>query len=269
MRPEEDDAHPLIVERLRTEIGNQLIHEDLALTLKRGEILGLVGGSGSGKSVLLRSIMGLLPPAAGSIRVFGTDIYEGEAEDVAAVKRRWGVLFQANALFSTLTVRENVEVPLREQVRLPETMLAEIAQLKAALSGLSADAIDKYPNELSGGMQKRAGVARAIALDPDLLLLDEPTSGLDPIMAAQIDGLIKNLASVLGLSVVLVTHDIDTLYSICDRVAVLADRKIVEVAPVRELEHSEHPWIKEYLLGKRSRAGADYPAPLQIETRHA
>lgn len=261
MRPSKDETPPPVeVKGLRTQIGDQVIHEALDLTVNRGEILGLVGGSGSGKSVLLKSIIGLLPPAGGSIRVFGTDIYSDSDAAIEEVKRRWGVLFQANALFSTLTVRENIEVPLREHTRLPEDMMAEIAQLKAILSGLPADAIDKYPNELSGGMQKRAGVARAIAQDPELLLLDEPTSGLDPIMADQIDRLIRDLARSLGLTVVLVTHDIDTLYTITDRVAALAERKIVAIAPVRELEKSDHPWVREYLLGKRSRAGTPPPA---------
>ncbi|MDF0490519.1 ATP-binding cassette domain-containing protein [Sphingomonas sp. H39-1-10] len=237
-------------------IGDQLIHDQLDLTVNRGEILGLVGGSGSGKSVLLKSIIGLLRPAAGTIHVFGTDIYSDDETAVANVKRRWGVLFQANALFSTLTVCENVQVPLRENARLPQELLDQIAALKVRQAGLPDDALFKYPSELSGGMQKRAGVARAIAIDPELLLLDEPTSGLDPIMAGQIDRLIHDLAHGLGLTVVLVTHDIDTLYAICDRVAALADKHIVAVAPVRELEHCQHPWVQEYLLGKRSRTGA-------------
>lgn len=256
---EQSAPPPLEVRGLRTQIGDQVIHDGLDLTVERGEILGLVGGSGSGKSVLLKSIIGLLPPAGGTIRVFGTDVYAASEEAIDAVKRRWGVLFQANALFSTLTVRENIEVPLREHNQLPDDLLAEIAQLKAIMSGLPADAIDKYPNELSGGMQKRAGVARAIAQDPELLLLDEPTSGLDPVMAEQIDRLIRDLARSLGLTVVLVTHDIDTLYAITDRVAALADQKIVAIAPVRELEKSDHPWVREYLLGKRSRAGSPPP----------
>ena len=261
-----DDPCPIEIRGLRTQIGAQVIHDGLDLAVKRGEILGLVGGSGSGKSVLLKSIIGLLPPAEGVIRVLGTDIYRGSREDIEAVKRHWGVLFQANALFSTLTVRENIQVPLREQVRLPAAMLDQIALLKATMAGLPADAIDKYPNELSGGMQKRAGVARAIALDPELLILDEPTSGLDPVMADQIDRLIFELARSLGLTVLLVTHDIDTLYSITDRVAALADRKIVAIAPVRELEKSEHPWVREYLLGKRTRAGLP-PTLLRLDAR--
>lgn len=261
-----DDPCPIEIRGLRTQIGAQVIHDGLDLAVERGEILGLVGGSGSGKSVLLKSIIGLLPPAEGVIRVLGTDIYRGSREEIEAVKRHWGVLFQANALFSTLTVRENIQVPLREQIRLPADMLDQIALLKATMAGLPADAIDKYPNELSGGMQKRAGVARAIALDPDLLILDEPTSGLDPIMADQIDRLIFELARSLGLTVLLVTHDIDTLYSITDRVAALADRKIVAIAPVRELEKSEHPWVREYLLGKRTRAGLP-PTLLRLDAR--
>ncbi|MFT3976597.1 MAG: ATP-binding cassette domain-containing protein [Sphingomonas bacterium] len=250
---------PLRIRGLKTVIGEQVIHENLDLTVERGEVLGLVGGSGAGKSVLLKSIIGLLPPAAGAIEVFGTDIYAADETAIAAVKRRWGVLFQANALFSTLTVRENIQVPLREYAALPPDMLDEIAALKARFAGLPSDAVDKYPNQLSGGLQKRAGVARAIAMDPELLLLDEPTSGLDPIMADQIDRLIRDLATSMGLTVVLVTHDIDTLYAICDRVAALVDRKIIAVAPIRELERFDHPWLRDYLLGKRSRAGVIEP----------
>lgn len=264
--PPEANPSPIVIEGLTTRIGDQTIHEDLCLTVRPGEILGMVGGSGSGKSVLLRSIMGLLPPASGTVQVFGTDIYAGTASEIEAVKKRWGVLFQANALFSTLTVRENIEVPLREKAKLSEELLAAIALIKAELSGLPPDSVDKFPSQLSGGMQKRAGLARAIALDPELLLLDEPTSGLDPIMASQIDRLIADLAATLGLAVLLVTHDIDTLYTICDRVAVLADRKVIATAPVRELEQSDHPWIRQYLHGPRSRAGitpknATVPSP--------
>jgi len=250
------ELSPLVIKGLRTEIGDQVIHDGLDLTLEPGEILGLVGGSGSGKSVLLKSIIGLHRPAAGSVEVFGTDVYTTDEEVLAEIKRNWGVLFQANALFSTLTVAENVQVPLREIAKLPQDLLDRIAAFKIRQAGLSEDAINKYPSELSGGMQKRAGLARAIAHDPKLLLLDEPTSGLDPIMAAQIDRLVHDLARGLGLTVVLVTHDIDTLYAICDRVAALADKRIIAVAPVRELEHFDHPWLHDYLLGKRSRAGA-------------
>lgn len=248
---------PVYLDHVTTRIGEQEIHRDLTLEVARGEILGLVGGSGSGKSVLLRSMIGLLRPEAGSVRVFGTDIYEAAAAEVEAVKRRWGVLFQNNALFSTLTVAENIAVPLREHGRLPEYLVKEIVGVKAMMSGLPLDALEKYPSELSGGLQKRAGVARAIALDPELLLLDEPTSGLDPVMASQIDRLIRDLAQSLGITVVLVTHDIDTLYAICDRVAALAEKHIVAIGPVTELENIEHPWLREYLLGKRSRAGIE------------
>lgn len=249
---------PLVIKGLRTVIGREVIHDGLELEVRRGEILGLVGGSGSGKSVLLKSVIGLLPPAAGLIRVFGEDVYSEDEEALAAIKRHWGVLFQANALFSTLTVSENVQFPLRENTHLSDRLLQEIAAFKVGLAGLPGDALHKYPNELSGGMQKRAGLARAIAHDPQLLLLDEPTSGLDPIMAHQIDRLVMRLARSLGLTVLLVTHDIDTLYSICDRVAALADKRIVAIAPVRELEHCPHPWVQEYLLGSRSRAGVAF-----------
>lgn len=244
-------APPISISELQIRIGGQLIHDGLDLTVERGEILGVVGGSGSGKSVLLRSIIGLVPPARGSVQVFGCDIYSAGEAAFNAVKHRWGVLFQANALFSNLTVLENIEVPLREIAGLKGGLLTEIAQLKAFMSGLPKEDFGKLPNQLSGGEQKRAGIARAIALDPELLLLDEATSGLDPIMADRIDVLIRSLASTLGLTVLLVTHDIDTLYTICDRVAVLVERKFAAVAPIRELERSSHTWIRHYLTSRK------------------
>jgi phospholipid/cholesterol/gamma-HCH transport system ATP-binding protein len=252
-------APPLRLSGVRTEIGGQVIHDGVDLEMRPGEILGLVGASGAGKSVLLRSIIGLLPPVEGRIELFGHDLYAADEATLAEIKSRWGVLFQANALFSTLSVLENVAVPLREHTRLPEAMLLEIAALKARMSGLPADALHKLPSQLSGGLQKRVGVARAIALDPELILLDEPTAGLDPLMAEQIDALVASLARTLGLSVLVVTHDLDTLYTICDRVAVLAERRIIAVAPVRELERTDHPWLHEYLMGKRTRAGQPLP----------
>lgn len=258
---------PVRLVDVRTEIGGQVIHDGVDLEVKRGEILGLVGASGAGKSVLLRSIIGLLPPVAGRVEIFGQDLYAADEVTLGAIKSRWGVLFQANALFSTLSVLENVAVPLREHSQLSEPMLLAIATLKARMSGLPEDALFKLPSELSGGLQKRVGVARAIALDPELVLLDEPTAGLDPLMAEQIDALVASLARTLGLSVLVVTHDLDTLYTVCDRVAVLAEQRIIAVAPVRELEHTDHPWLHEYLMGKRTRAGQPSPDTGRLRSR--
>ena len=221
-------AHPIEISGLSNCFGPQKVHENLNLTVNRGEILGVVGGSGTGKSVLMRSIIGLQQPLAGTITVLG-DVITDAADDAAIdIRSRWGVLFQGGALFSTLTVGENVEVPLREfYPEISPALRREIAHYKVALSGLPADAAAKFPSELSGGMRKRAGLARALALDPELLFLDEPTAGLDPIGAAAFDNLTRELKETLGLTVFLITHDLDTLYAICDRVAVLADRKSV------------------------------------------
>ncbi len=243
------------VRGLRNSFGNQTVHEDLDLDVRRGEILGVVGGSGTGKSVLMRSIIGLQRPDAGEIRVFGEETVARHEEELQGLRKRWGILFQGGALFSTLTVAENVQVPLREfYPSLGAQLMDEIASYKIVMSGLSADAGPKYPSELSGGMKKRAGVARALALDPELLFLDEPTAGLDPIGAAAFDQLIKELSDALGLTVFLITHDLDTLYAICDRVAVLADRKVVAVGTIPELLALNHEWIQEYFRGPRGRA---------------
>jgi len=218
----------------------------------------VVGGSGTGKSVLMRSIIGLQDPEAGEVTVFGTGMLGRADTDAKNVRRRWGVLFQNGALFSTLTVAENVQVPLREfYPRLQPTLLDEIACYKVAMSGLPPEAAPKYPSELSGGMRKRAGLARALALDPELLFLDEPTAGLDPIGAAKFDDLIKSLKETLGLTVFLITHDLDTLYAICDRVAVLADKQVIAVGTIPELLALDHEWIQEYFRGPRGRAAAD------------
>ena len=237
---------------LRTGFGDQIIHDGLDLDVHRGEILGVVGGSGSGKSVLLRTIVGLNPPRAGTIEVLGQDL--AGRRDVEALEARWGVLFQDGALFSSLTVDENIQVPLKEHSTLPQRMLDEIAALKVAMVGLAPDACHKYPAQLSGGMRKRAGLARALALDPEILFLDEPTAGLDPIGAAGFDRLIRQLRDSLGLTVFMVTHDLDSLHTICDRIAVLADQKLESIGSMDVMLRSEHPWIREYFHGPRGRA---------------
>jgi phospholipid/cholesterol/gamma-HCH transport system ATP-binding protein len=242
---------------LRNSFGPQVIHEDLDLDVRRGEIIGVVGGSGTGKSVLMRSVIGLQTPDAGEVEVLGESMLgrsEGEAKNI---RRRWGILFQNGALFSTLTVAENVEVPIREYFSfIKPPLLHEIASYKIAMSGLPADAGAKFPSELSGGMRKRAGLARALALDPELLFLDEPTAGLDPIGAQAFDQLILGLRGRLDLTVFLITHDLDSLYAICDRVAVLADRKVIAVDTIDRLLKLDHPWIQEYFNGPRGRAAA-------------
>ena len=245
----------ITIRGLRNSFGDQVIHENLDLDVRRGEIMGVVGGSGTGKSVLMRSIIGLQVPDRGEIRVLGENMIGREEDEAKNIRRRWGVLFQAGALFSTLTVAENVEVPIREYFPyIKEPLLDEIASYKIAMSGLPANAGPKFPAELSGGMIKRAGLARALALDPELLFLDEPTAGLDPISAAGFDELILSLKHKLELTVFLITHDLDTLWAICDRVAVLADRKVVAVGTIEELLALDHPWIQEYFNGPRGRA---------------
>jgi len=245
------------VRGLKTQFGEAVIHENLDLDVKRGEILGVVGGSGTGKSVLMRTIIGLKRPSAGSISVFGVDYFDADAKTQLDIERRWGVLFQGGALFSSLTVAQNVMAPVQEHLRLPSALAQDIAALKISMSGLPADAGSKYPSELSGGMQKRAGLARALALDPELLFLDEPTAGLDPIGAAKFDELIVNLKKSLGLTVFMVTHDLDTLHASCDRIAVLAEKRVIACGPLEEVRRSPHPWIKEYFGGPRGRAALD------------
>ena len=251
-------ASPVIrVRGLANRFGAQVVHDGLDLAVHRGEILGVVGGSGSGKSVLMRSIIGLRTPDAGTIEVLGIDARAGNEANRVYVERNSGVLFQDGALFSSLTVGENVEVPLKEHhPSLPDGLRRELALLKVKLSGLSADAIDKLPSELSGGMRKRAGLARALALDPPLLFLDEPTAGLDPIGAAAFDRLILTLREALGLTVFIITHDLDTLYAICDRVAVIADRRVLTGA-LDEVGRLDHPWVQEYFNGPRGRAARE------------
>jgi phospholipid/cholesterol/gamma-HCH transport system ATP-binding protein len=234
--------------------GNKILHDHIDLDVYRGEVLGVVGGSGSGKSVLLRSIVGLIRPREGTIEVFGQPTTgEIEGASMHRLEMRWGVLFQEGALFSSQTAAENIEVPLREYTDMSPELMDEIACMKLGLVGLPPDAGDKYPSELSGGMKKRAGLARALALDPELLFLDEPTAGLDPISANQFDELVKQLQKTLGLTVFLVTHDIDTLRAVTDRIAVLVNKKLV-IGTIEELRKNPDPWIKDYFSGVRGRA---------------
>ncbi|MDB5706092.1 MAG: transporter ATP-binding protein [Sphingomonas bacterium] len=255
MSPARGSETVISVHGLKNSFGEQIVHDGLDLEVKRGEIFGVVGGSGTGKSVLMRSIIGLQVPDEGEITVFGENTVDREETEATNIRKRWGVLFQGGALFSTLTVAENTQVPLREfYPELDEALLDEIAAYKVVMTGLSPDAGPKYPAELSGGMRKRAGLARALALDPELLFLDEPTAGLDPIGAAAFDELIASLQKTMGLTVFLITHDLDTLYAICDRVAVLADQKVIAVGTIDELLALDHPWIQEYFKGPRGRA---------------
>jgi phospholipid/cholesterol/gamma-HCH transport system ATP-binding protein len=232
--------------------GEQVVHDHLDLTIRRGEIVGLVGGSGSGKSVLLRTLIGLHQPDAGRVLIAGRDVRSLTAQDRAQM---FGVLFQSGALFSNLTVAQNVMAPIREHFRLSTAQAVDLARLKIALANLPPEAADKYPAELSGGMVKRAALARALALDPPLLFLDEPTSGLDPLAAAEFDQLVQQLNRSLGLTFLLITHDLDTLFGICDRVAVLVDRQIT-IDRLENLLISDHPWIRQYFHGPRARAAA-------------
>ena len=242
------------VRGLRNQFGDHVVHDNLDLDLRRGEILGVVGGSGTGKSVLLRSIVGLVTPQAGEIRVFGQDIRKLSGPARESVERRWGVNFQDGALFSALTVRENVEVPLRAVPHLSDADRERLAGLKVSMAGLPVNANPKLPSDLSGGMRKRAGLARALALDPEILFLDEPTAGLDPIGADAFDRLILSLRDSLNLSVFLVTHDLDTLHTCCDRIAVLAEKHVLATGTMADMLKVEHPWVHEYFHGPRARA---------------
>jgi phospholipid/cholesterol/gamma-HCH transport system ATP-binding protein len=244
------------VRGLRTGFGPHIVLDDLDLDICRGEVLGIVGGSGSGKSVLLRSVIGLMPPWAGSIRVFGQELTELEPVDRRALQRRWGVLFQDDALFSSLTLSDNVRRVITEHARVPEHLLEALIRLKISMVGLEPETRGQYPAELSGGMRKQAGLARALALDPEILFLDEPTAGLDPLAATAFEDLIKELRRTLQFTVVLVTHDLDTLYVICDRVAVLVDKKIAVAGTIEEVSREPHPWIRDFFHGPRGRAAA-------------
>ncbi|UKK84022.1 ABC transporter ATP-binding protein [Sphingopyxis sp. BSN-002] len=257
VRPEKFE-YAIRIRGLKNQFGDAVIHENLDLDVRSGEILGVVGGSGTGKSVLMRSIVGLQTPTAGEIEVYGKTLDTiTDQEESRDLRRRWGVMFQGGALFSTLSVAENIQVPLREYYpRLDQRLLDEIAAYKVQMVGLPPDAGPKYPAELSGGMVKRAGLARSLALDPALLFLDEPTAGLDPIGAAKFDELIRELADTMGLTVFLITHDLDSLYATCDRVAVLAEKRVIAVGTIPELLATEHPWIQDYFNGPRGRAAA-------------
>jgi phospholipid/cholesterol/gamma-HCH transport system ATP-binding protein len=257
--PLDMDAPPVEVRGLVSKFGDHVIHDGLDLTVPRGEVVAVVGGSGAGKSVLLNTIIGLKAPEGGSVRIFGQDIRYARRRQWTAIERRWGVLFQQGALWSNLTVKENVSAPLFEHTDMPRTEVGELADLKIALAGLPAGAGALKPSELSGGMIKRAGLARALALDPELLFLDEPTSGLDPISAAAFDELIRDLSESLDLTVLMITHDLDSIYTITDEVAVLADKKVVAMGPVEEVAKSDQPWIKSYFQGPRGRAARAAP----------
>jgi phospholipid/cholesterol/gamma-HCH transport system ATP-binding protein len=260
-RPPDRGDDPVIrVTDLTSSFGDTVVHEGLNLEVRKGEILGLVGGSGAGKSVLLNTLIGLRLPQRGDVEVLGVNIDNASGAERESLERRWGVLFQGGALFSSLTVRENVAAPMHEHTRLTRKMIDQLADTKLVMVGLEPRAGDLHPAELSGGMRKRAGLARAIALDPELLFLDEPTAGLDPISAEAFDTLIRNLSDALGLTVFMITHDLDSLYALCDRVAVISEKKIIAVGPIAELERSDDPWIKAYFLGPRGRAAADTAA---------
>ncbi len=250
------DASNIIisVKGLKTAFGDFVVHENLDLDVREGEIIAVVGGSGTGKSVLMRTILGLNPAREGAIRVFDTDILKADERDLHEVDLQVGVLFQSGALFSSMTVLENVLAPVREHLSLPWELQRDLGAMKIAMVGLPRDAANKFPSELSGGMRKRAGLARALAMDPKLVFLDEPTAGLDPIGAAKFDELIVSLKDSLGLTVFIITHDLDTLYAASDRVAVLADRKVIAVGPLDEVRETPHPWIQEYFSGPRGRA---------------
>ena len=254
-----DQTNPEALIRVRDLVvgfSDRVVLNHLSLDVRRGEILGLVGASGGGKSVLLRTIIGLIAKQSGEIALFGVDSDSASPETMRGIERRWGILFQQGALFSSLSVRQNVEFPMREYLRLSARLREEVALAKLGMVGLGADDAEKFPSELSGGMTKRAALARALALDPEIVFLDEPTSGLDPIAASEFDLLIKTLQQTLGLTVFMVTHDLDSLYAVCDRIAVLADGKIIVEGPIEAVLACEHSWVKAYFRGNRTREPA-------------
>jgi phospholipid/cholesterol/gamma-HCH transport system ATP-binding protein len=257
LEPMQNTSAVIDIHSLITRFGSNLVHDNVNLTVRSGEIFALVGGSGCGKSTLLRTIILLLRPVSGSIRVFGKEVIGLSDEEALPLRRRWGVMFERGALFSSLTVKENVSMVLREHTQFSAQLIDEVATLKIALTGLPFDAGSKYPSELSGGMRKRAALARAIALDPELLFLDEPTAGLDPLSASGIDELVRSLRDALGLTIMMVTHDLDLLWRVADRVAVLDKGHIIGVGTMIELSKSDHPIIREYFYGPRGRAAQE------------
>jgi phospholipid/cholesterol/gamma-HCH transport system ATP-binding protein len=254
------DAAVIRVRDLIVTFAGATVIKGLSLDVRPGEIIGVVGGSGAGKSVLLRTIVGLVKMRSGEIHVLGVDLGSSGERAWRSVERRWGILFQQGALFSSLSVRENVQFPMRQYLRLSEGLMDELAMAKLEMVGLSAGDAVKYPAELSGGMIKRVALARALALDPEIVFLDEPTSGLDPIAAGAFDSLIRELQRTLGITVFMVTHDLDTLANACDRIAVLAEGRIVAIGPMATMHSSDHPWVKSYFKGRR---GAQTPLPVQ------
>jgi len=254
--PDPSQTLAISVHNLTVGFGKKKVLDGLSLDVRRGEILGLVGASGGGKSVLLRTIIGLIPPREGSIAIMGAETDYGDTAAMQDIGRHWGILFQQGALFSSLTVQQNVQFPMRENLEISQTLLDELATAKLEMVGLSPDDGNKFPSELSGGMTKRAALARALALDPEIVFLDEPTSGLDPISASDFDALISTLQQTLGLTVFMVTHDLDSLNTVCDRVAALSGGKIVEVGPIEQLFSSQHPWVRSYFHNARARTRA-------------
>jgi phospholipid/cholesterol/gamma-HCH transport system ATP-binding protein len=250
-RPDGESAVVIRVRDLVVGFGPKLIMDRLDLDVRAGEVLGFIGPSGSGKSVLTRTILGLIEKRSGTIEVLGADLDQVSREERREIEKRWGVLFQQGALFSALTVKQNIQAPMREYLDISETLMDELARLKIEMVGLAPDAADKFPSELSGGMIKRAALARALALDPEIVFLDEPTAGLDPIGAGEFDRLIKTLQQTLGLTVFMVTHDLDSLYAICDRVAALGERKVIAVGPIETLAANPNPWLQSYFHGER------------------
>ena len=251
--PEADSEIVLSARDITVAFGDNVVLDRLSLDVRRGEILGFVGASGAGKSVLLRTVLGLTKKRSGTILLFGVDVDKANEAERMRLDMRLGVLFQHGALFSALTVQENVQVPMREYLDLPKPLMNELALLKVELVGLPRDAAFKYPSELSGGMIKRAALARALALDPEIVFLDEPTSGLDPIGAAEFDELVVKMRDTMGLTVYMVTHDLDSLFSVCDRVAVLGNKKVLVEGTIEDMLASEEPWVKSYFRGKRAR----------------
>ena len=245
------------ISKVSTRFGEHVVHSDINLEVHRAEIFALIGGSGSGKSTLLREMILLQRPDAGSIRVLGVDLNDLGDDDALALRKRWGVMFQQGGLFGALTVKENIGLPLREHTELNDVLIDEIAAWKLAMTGLTAEVGAQYPSELSGGMMKRASLARALALDPELLFLDEPTAGLDPVSAGGVDELVLKLRDLFGLTIVMITHDLDTLWQVADRVAVLADGKVQGTGSMYELSHLDNPAIRQFFDGSRGRAAKE------------